>query len=91
MGALVEAGACLGAGNRLYFWLAPTPGASSTIRGRAASGAWSSSWPQHDGGESALNETGGAPDARGARRASETQIGRKHDTNISKIGFRFLL
>jgi hypothetical protein len=66
MGALVEAGACLGAGNRLYFWLAPTPGASSTIRGRAASGAWSSSWPQHDGGETALNETGGVPDARGA-------------------------
>lgn len=58
MGALVEAGACLGAGNRLYFWLAPTPGASSTIRGRAASGAWSSSWPQHDGGETALNENG---------------------------------
>jgi len=26
-----------------------------------------------------------------ARRASKTQIGRKHDTGIPKIGFRFLL
>jgi hypothetical protein len=31
------------------------------------------SWPQHDGGETALNETGGALDARDARRASKTQ------------------
>ena len=90
MGALVEAGACLGAGNRLYFWLAPTPGASSTIRGRAASGAWSSSWPQHDGGETALNETRCAGCARRAPCFGDPNR-EKHDTGISKIGFRFLL
>ena len=73
MGALVEAGECLGAGKRLYL---------------VSPHAWP--WPRsrrrHEGGEAANERCAGC-----VRRAPKTQIGRKHDTGIPKIGFRFLL